>query len=45
MYVTEIGSGAMIYMPSLVKTGSDIQMLMGRYTRIDSNVTPTFIFS
>jgi hypothetical protein len=28
-YVVEMGSGAMIYIPSLIKTGSGIQKLMG----------------
>jgi hypothetical protein len=28
-YVVEIGSGAMIYIPSFIKTGSGIQMLRG----------------
>jgi hypothetical protein len=28
-YAVEIGSGAMIYMPSFIKTGSGIQKLMG----------------
>jgi hypothetical protein len=28
-YIVEMGSGAMIYMPSSIKIGSDIQKLMG----------------
>jgi hypothetical protein len=37
-YAVEMGSGAMIYIPSFIKTGSGIQKLMGRgYT--DSMVT------
>jgi hypothetical protein len=28
-YVVEMGSGIMIYIPSLIKTGSDIQKLIG----------------
>jgi hypothetical protein len=28
-YAVEIGSGAMIYIPSFIKTGSGIQKLMG----------------
>jgi hypothetical protein len=28
-YAVEIGSGAMIYIPSFIKTGSGIQNLMG----------------
>jgi hypothetical protein len=28
-YVVEIGSDAMIYIPSFIKIGSDIQKLMG----------------
>jgi hypothetical protein len=27
-----MGSGAMIYIPSFIKTGSDIQKLIGGYT-------------
>jgi hypothetical protein len=29
-YAVEIGSGAMLYIPSLMKTGSDIQTLIKR---------------
>jgi hypothetical protein len=29
-YAIEMGSGAMIYIPSLIKIGSGIQKLMGR---------------
>jgi hypothetical protein len=29
-YAVEMGSGAMIYIPSFIKTGSAIQTLMGR---------------
>jgi hypothetical protein len=29
-YDAEMGSGAMIYVPSFIKSGSGIQMLMGR---------------
>jgi hypothetical protein len=29
-YAVEIGSGAMMYVPSFIKTGSGIQKLMGR---------------
>jgi hypothetical protein len=28
-YVVEMGSGAMIYIPSFIKIGSDIQKLIG----------------
>jgi hypothetical protein len=28
-YAVEMGSGAMIYIPSFIKIGSSIQMLMG----------------
>jgi hypothetical protein len=28
-YAVEMGSGAMIYIPSFIKTGSDIEKLMG----------------
>jgi hypothetical protein len=33
-YIIEIGSGAMIYIPSSIKTGSAIQNLTGRYMDI-----------
>jgi hypothetical protein len=29
-YAVEIGSGAMIYIPSFIKSGSGIQKLIGR---------------
>jgi hypothetical protein len=32
-YAVEMGSGAMIYIPSLIKTGSAIQRLIGRATQ------------
>jgi hypothetical protein len=32
-YVAEIGSGAMIYIPSFIKTDSGIQKIMGRVHR------------
>jgi hypothetical protein len=32
-YVVEMGSGAMTHMPSLIKTRSGIQKLMGRIQR------------
>jgi hypothetical protein len=32
-YAVEIGSGAMIYIPSFIKIGSAIQKLMGRDTQ------------
>jgi hypothetical protein len=31
-YAVEMGSGAMIYIPGFIKTGSGIQKLMGGYT-------------
>jgi hypothetical protein len=37
-YAVEMGSGAMIYIPSLVKIGSGIQKLTGGYTDTDSMV-------
>jgi hypothetical protein len=33
----EIGSGAMIYIPSFIKTGSGIQKLMGEFTDIQTD--------
>jgi hypothetical protein len=35
-----MGSGAMIYVPSLIKIGSGVQKLIGGYTHTDSNVIP-----
>jgi hypothetical protein len=32
-YATEMGSGAMIYIPSFIQIGSGIQKLLRRYTR------------
>jgi hypothetical protein len=32
MYAVEIGPGAMIYMPSFIRTGSGIQKLIGGFT-------------
>jgi hypothetical protein len=37
-YIVEMGSGAMIYIPSLIKSGSAIQKLMGRYRDTDNMV-------
>jgi hypothetical protein len=37
-YATEMGSGAMICIPSFIKIGSSIQKLIGAYTHIDSKV-------
>jgi hypothetical protein len=37
-YAVEMGSGAMIYIPSVIKIGSSIQRLLGRDTHIDSKV-------
>jgi hypothetical protein len=34
-YATETGAGAMIYIPSFIKTGSHIRNLMGGYTDTD----------
>jgi hypothetical protein len=31
-YAVEVGSGAMIYIPSFINTGSGIQKLIGEYT-------------
>jgi hypothetical protein len=31
-YAVEMGSGAVIYIPSLIQIGSGIQKLMGRFT-------------
>jgi hypothetical protein len=51
MYAVEIGSGAMVYIPSFIKIGSGIQKLMGRGVRGSQTrrqnsdlVKPTFIF-
>jgi hypothetical protein len=49
-YAVEMGSGAMIYMPSFIKIGSDIQTLIGNggYTDTQTVCRPhklTFIFS
>jgi hypothetical protein len=33
MYAAEMGSGAMIYIPSIIKTGSGIQKLIGGFHR------------
>jgi hypothetical protein len=32
-YTVEMGSGAMIYIPSFIKTGSGIQKLIGVHTQ------------
>jgi hypothetical protein len=40
-YAVEMGSGAMIQIPSLIKIGSGIQELMGG----GRSLKPTFIFS
>jgi hypothetical protein len=37
-YAVEMGSGAMIYIPSFIQTGSAIQKFMGGNTHIDSMV-------
>jgi hypothetical protein len=34
-YAVEMGSGAMIYIPSFIKIGSGIQELIGMDTQID----------
>jgi hypothetical protein len=41
-YAVKMGSGAMIYIPSLIKIGSAIQKLIGGLHRSQK---PTFIFS
>jgi hypothetical protein len=44
-YAVEIGSGAMIYIPSFLKTGSGIQKLIGRdIQRAWRSNKPVFIF-
>jgi hypothetical protein len=49
-YALEMGSGAMLYAPSFIKTGSGIQMLIGRthkHTDIETAwlfLKSTFIF-
>jgi hypothetical protein len=47
-YAIEMGSSAMIYIPSFIKTGSGIQKLMGgiiNTQRAWLHNKPTFIFS
>jgi hypothetical protein len=48
-YAVEMGSDAMIYVPSFIKIGSGIQMLLGMYTYKHTQTArshkPTFIFS
>jgi hypothetical protein len=45
-YVTEMGSGAMMHIPSFIKTGSAIQKLTGEiHTQVArSSHMPTFIY-
>jgi hypothetical protein len=44
-YAVEMGSGAMIYIPSFIKIGSGIQKLMGRVHRhTDSMVSLNLFF-
>jgi hypothetical protein len=44
-YATEMGSGAMIYIPSFIKTSSGIHKLIGRDTQTARRShKPTFIF-
>jgi hypothetical protein len=44
-YAVEMGSGAMIYMPSFIQTGSDMQKLMRwGLSQTDRQHKPTFIF-
>jgi hypothetical protein len=38
MYAVEMGSGAMIYIPSFIKIGSGIQKLLGGDSQTDSKV-------
>jgi hypothetical protein len=49
MYDVDMGSGAMIYIPSLIIIGSGIQNLIGSDTRTDTQTAschkPTSIFS
>jgi hypothetical protein len=48
-YSVEMGSGAMIYIPSFIKIGSGIQKsIKGRFTDTETALRshkPTFIFS
>jgi hypothetical protein len=37
-YAVEMGSGAMMYIPSFIKIGSGIQKLMGIHRHTDSKV-------
>jgi hypothetical protein len=41
-YAVEMGSGAVIYIPSFIKTGSGIQKLMGG--RINRHTAQTALF-
>jgi hypothetical protein len=46
-YVVEMGSGAKIYIPSFIKTGSGIQKLMAeihRHTDIHGDLTSLYFF-
>jgi hypothetical protein len=46
-YAVEMGSGAMIYIPSFIQIGSPIQKLIGGYTDTQTAWRyhkPTFIF-
>jgi hypothetical protein len=44
-YAAEMSLGAMIYIPSFIKTGSAIQKLIGRYTdaRVQRHIDSTEI--
>jgi hypothetical protein len=44
MHAVEMGSGAMIYIPSFLKTGSDIEKLIGQIHRAGLSHKHTFIF-
>jgi hypothetical protein len=44
MYAAEMGSGAMICIPSFIKTGSAIQTLIGEIQTARCSHKPTFIF-
>jgi hypothetical protein len=47
-YATEMGSGALIYIPSFIKSGSAIQKLMGEYKDTQTALwlyKPTYNFS
>jgi hypothetical protein len=43
-YAAEMGSGAMIYIPSFIQTGSGIQGLIGRIHRQQGDLISLLLF-